>query len=65
LRAAGLFVSPALTSLRPVADFIDELMIATNSAVVWSDGLLKVIPYGDETLSGHGHIYTPNDDADL
>jgi hypothetical protein len=59
--SAGLFVSPALTSIRKVADFIDELMIASNSAVVWSDGLLKVKPYGDEAISGHGHSYTPND----
>lgn len=58
--AAGLFVSPALTSIRKGADVIDELMIATNSAVVWSDGLLKVKPYGDEPLSGNGHTYTPN-----
>jgi hypothetical protein len=58
--AAGLFVSPALTTIRKTADVIDELMIATNSAVVWSDGLLKVKPYGDQALTAHGHTYTPN-----
>jgi hypothetical protein len=58
--AAGLFVSPAYDTLRRTADIVDELMTATNSAVVWSDGVLKVIPYGDSSLSGNGHTYTPN-----
>lgn len=58
--AAGLFVSPAITSIGKTASVVDELMLASNSAVVWSDGLLKVKPYGDEPLSGNGHTYTPN-----
>lgn len=58
--AAGLFVSPAFTTIRKGSDAIEELMLATNSAIVWSDGLLKVKPFGDQPLTGNGHTYTPN-----
>lgn len=58
--AAGLFVSPAFNALRPLAEGITELMDAANCALVWSDAVLKVIPRGDTSLTGHGHTYTPN-----
>ena len=58
--ANSLFVSPAYTEQRSAADCLKELTDLTNSAVVWSAGLLKVIPYGDVTLTGNGQTYTPN-----
>jgi hypothetical protein len=58
--ANGLFVSPAYTTQRPTADCLRELTDLTNSAVVWSGSLLKIIPYGDATITGNGQTYTPN-----
>jgi hypothetical protein len=58
--AAGLLVSPNLDQQRSATDFLNELLLATNSTVVWSEGLLKFIPYGDATLTGNGQTFTPN-----
>lgn len=57
--AAGLLVSPVIDSQRSASDFLTELLLATNSTCVWSEGVLKFIPYGDTTLSGNGKTYTP------
>jgi hypothetical protein len=59
-RAAGMFFSPAYTSQRPAADHLSELTDGANTALVWSDGVLKFVPYGDATLTGNGVTYTPN-----
>lgn len=57
--ATSLFISPAYTEQRPTADILDELMIATNSELVWSSGKLNVVPRGDTLLSANGKTYTP------
>jgi hypothetical protein len=57
--AAGLLVSPVIDAQRTATDFLDELLKGTNSTCVWSEGLLKVIPYGDLPLTGNGKTYTP------
>ena len=56
--AAGLLVSPVIDSQRSASEFITELLRATNSTCVWSEGVLKFIPYGDTNLSGNGKSYT-------
>ncbi|MDR3471593.1 MAG: phage tail protein, partial [Devosia sp.] len=58
--AAGLLVSPVIDAQRSASDFLTELLLATNSTCVWSEGLLKFIPYGDTALTGNGKTYTPN-----
>ena len=58
--AAGLLVSPVIDSQRSASDFLTELLKATNSTCVWSEGMLKFIPYGDTALSGNGKTYAPN-----
>jgi len=58
--AAGLLVSPVIDQQRSATDFLNELLLATNSTAVWSEGLLKFIPYGDTPLSGNGATYTPD-----
>lgn len=58
--AAGVFISPAIDNQKPVADWFNEFTEVGNSALVWSDGVLKIIPYGDVSLTGNGHTYTPN-----
>jgi hypothetical protein len=58
--AAGLLLSPVLDQQRGATDFLNEALLATNSTCVWSEGLLKFIPYGDTALTGNGQTYTPN-----
>jgi len=58
--AAGLLVSPVIDQQRSASDFLTELLLATNSTCVWSEGLLKFVPYGDTVLTGNGETYTPN-----
>ena len=58
--AAGLLPSPLIDQQRSATDFLNELLLATNATVLWSEGLLKFIPYGDTALAGNGAVYTPN-----
>jgi len=57
--AAGLVLSPLIDQERSASDFLTEVLLATNSTCVWSEGLLKFIPYGDTPLTGNGKTYTP------
>jgi len=59
-RAAGILLSPALTTQTASAEFVATLGKITNSAPVWSDGQLKMIPYGDTSITGNGVTFTPN-----
>lgn len=56
--ATGLLVSFALTSESPASDILEEIALCTNSAWVWSEATLKLIPFGDEDVTGNGHTYT-------
>lgn len=58
--ANGLFLSPVLDAQKSAAAWIQELLDITNAAAVWSEGVLKVIPYGDTTAVGNGASFIPN-----
>jgi hypothetical protein len=58
--AAGLLLSPVVDQARSATDALTEWLLATNSNVVWSEGLLKFVPYGDTPLTGNGAAYTPD-----
>lgn len=58
--ANGIFLSPVLDAQKPAADWIQEILDVTNSAAVWSEGVLKIIPYGDTTAVGNGATFFPN-----
>ena len=58
--AAGLFLSPVLESTRSAADFLTEILDATNSEAVWSGGVLNIVPYGDTAITNNGVTYTPS-----
>ena len=58
--AAGLLVSPVIDNQRSASDFVTEILKATNAACVWSEGVLKFIPYGDAPLAGLGRTYAPD-----
>lgn len=59
-RAMGFFLSPAETTQRPAVDFLTELLKMTNSEAVWSPGELRIVPYGDTTITANGRTYQPN-----
>jgi hypothetical protein len=59
-QALGLFLSPALTEQVQASQTLTDLLTATNSDLVWSQGLLKIVPYGDTTVTGNGVTYTPD-----
>lgn len=58
--ASGLFISPAFSEQRQAREHLQDLMTLSNSALLWSEGRLKIIPYGDESITGNGYTYTPN-----
>ncbi|MPS27557.1 MAG: hypothetical protein E2576_10990 [Alcaligenaceae bacterium] len=59
-KAANLLLSPALTDQRPAHEFLTEIATASNSEIVVSAGLLKIIPYGDEAVTGNDETWYPD-----
>ena len=64
-RASNILLSPFYDSQRAAADIVSDLAEATNTAPVWSEGRLKMIPYGDQVVTSAetGITYTPTNDA--
>lgn len=61
--AMGIFLSVGLDSQTGISDVFNDLMTATNSQFVNSQGSLKVVPYGTTAISGNGATYEPDLDA--
>ena len=59
-RAIGLALSPALTDQEQASCILGRWLQLTNTAAVWSGGLLRFIPYGDSAVTGNGVTFTPN-----
>ena len=59
-RALGIMLSPLLDTQQEAQRHLSDIVQITNSAIVWSGGLLKFIPYGDQAVTGNGITYTPN-----
>lgn len=59
-RATGIFLSPSYNEQTEAQQNISDLLQQTNSAAVFSQGRLKIIPYGDAQVAGNGALYTPN-----
>lgn len=57
--ANGYFISHCLNSASPAASTIQQWIEAGNTAAFFSDGYLKLVPYGDTTAVGNGSTYTP------
>lgn len=62
-RAVGIFLSPAYTEQGEAQRNISELLEQTNSAAVFSQGRLKIVPYGDGNYSGNGAAYVSDNKA--
>jgi len=59
-RANNLLLSPVLESQSSAASIMEEWLTATNSAVFWSEGVLKIRPYGDASATGNSVTWNPN-----
>lgn len=59
-RAATIFVSPLLDQQRQASETLKELLEAANAAPVWSEGVLKIKPYGTQAVTGNGETWTPD-----
>lgn len=57
--ANGFFLSPVLESQQQAVDVLKQWLEITNSGAIWSEGVLKVIPYGDQAITGNGMTFTP------
>ena len=57
------FLSPAYTEQGEAQRNISELLEQTNSAAVFSQGRLKIIPYGDGNYRGNGAAYIADNKA--
>jgi hypothetical protein len=55
--AIGLALSPALTDQEQASSILGRWLQLSNTAAVWSGGLLKLIPYGD-TATAAGTVQT-------
>lgn len=59
-QAAQLLISVSLDGHQKAIEWLDGIMKLTNSALVWSGSLLKVVPYGDLTLNSNSASWAPN-----
>jgi len=67
-RASYLALSPVLTNQEAANSILARWLKLTNSAAVWSEGQLKIIPYGDsvvgptpnQIVTGGSVTFTPN-----
>lgn len=58
--AYGLFLSPAYTDQKGANEILNQLAMLTNSAVYYSEGLLKIVPMSDTSLTANGVTFTAN-----
>ena len=59
-QSGGIFLSPCYDSQNGLNQMLQDLMQLTNTGVYFSEGMLKIVPYGDAAQSGFGATYTPN-----
>ena len=58
--AHDLLVSPAIDSQVSAAEVVRRMAELTNTAPVYVDGRLDMVPLGDTTATAHGRTYTPD-----
>ena len=58
--ASDSLISIAIDSQTTASSVVEKILMATNSAPVFSQGVLKIIPIGDKTLTGNGVTYAPD-----
>ena len=57
--ASNLLISPFYDQQQQAASMLTEIAVATNSEFVWANGVLTLVPYGDQIVTANGKTYTP------
>lgn len=57
---ANLLLSPVLDQQQSANQFLDSIGNTTNSDMYWSEGLLKIRPRGDTTVTANSTTWVPN-----
>lgn len=57
--ANNYFISPLVDNQTTVSQEFSDILEAGQCAVIWSEGLLKLRPYGDTSAAGNGFVYQP------
>lgn len=58
--SGGLLMSPTFEEQVPAAEALKKAADLTNTAIVWSGGQIKMLPYGDTAQTGNGVTFTPD-----
>lgn len=56
--ANGIWLSPVLQEQTSAADWLTAILRITNTDVVWSEGTLKFVPLGDQSITANGRTFT-------
>lgn len=59
-RAMGFAISPFFTEQESASEQLLKIMDTLNCEFLWTNGVLKIIPYGDSIVTGNGSTYTPD-----
>ncbi len=59
-QSVGIWMSPILSAQKDANSFMQDILYGCVAEAVWSNGQLKVVPYYDSPVSGHGASFTPN-----
>ena len=58
--SAGLFLAMNLTGAMALTQITQQIMTQTISEAWWSEGMLKILPWYDQSLSGYNAVFIPN-----
>ena len=58
--STGLFISPGLTEQQDAVQVLQDILDAVNCTAFYSEGVLKIVPYGDQTVTANGVTFVPN-----
>lgn len=59
-RSNNLLLSPVIDQQMAGSDFIKQVMAETNSDCFWSEGVLKIKPFGDAAATANSVSFTPD-----
>jgi hypothetical protein len=59
-RANNLLLSPVLDQQIQAAEFLRRVLDETNSDCFWSEGVLKIKPFGDASATANGVTWNPD-----